>query len=398
MLADGDLHVLVMELLEGESLLSRLSRQRLKPDDVLAVARQVGDAIQAAHDAGIVHRDLKPANIFVRGKQGAIQAKVLDFGISKMTQTDGDAVGVTTTGQLLGTPLYLSPEQSRGESALDARVDVYALGVMLFEMFAGEPPFRGENAFQLLWQHGNEPPPALSSRWAESPTALDEVIARALAKDRDERWSSVAELVAAAEAALKTASAEPPDALGEVAAQGDVPTTAQAASGRRGWIFAIAAALGAILLLVVEFSPASKTPEMSRPPTTSSPAEASPRNEPSTVTGARIALTGTAAPVSTAPSRTPSANPAADLPGPDDASITLDVTPAGTRVSIDGEDAIPTPEALALPIGQAATLVFRRAGFESATHRIEPEDDAILRVRLRRRAPASSAFPIKRSF
>src|SRR5690606_321703 len=106
----------------------------------------------------IVHRDLKPDNIFLVEREQRDFVKVLDFGISKIKSAESEQVRVTRTGQLVGTPLYMAPEQARGEPDVDHRADIYALGVILYEMITGRPPFEGTNYFQLLYKHGNEEP------------------------------------------------------------------------------------------------------------------------------------------------------------------------------------------------------------------------------------------------
>ena len=158
---------------------------------------QVGEAVAATQAAGILNRDLKPGNVFLTQVRGATHAKVLDYGIAKLKHAgaesggEGQAAGVTTTGQLLGTPRYLSPEQARGSLHIDERADVYAAGVMLFEMLAGRPPFEGHNAFQLIWKHGNEAAPPLPEHAPGVQQELSDVVARALAKEPDERFSSM---------------------------------------------------------------------------------------------------------------------------------------------------------------------------------------------------------------
>ncbi|MBN8612389.1 MAG: serine/threonine protein kinase, partial [Deltaproteobacteria bacterium] len=205
---DGSVFI-VMELLRGESLAERIEVRRtqqraLSISEAVSVALQVCDALGAAHERGIVHRDLKPENVFLAKKGERERVKVLDFGISKIKTADAEQVRMTRTGQLVGTPLYMSPEQARGETDIDRRVDVYALGVMLFEMLAGAPPFDGRNYFELLWKHGNEPPPSLRARVPElaCPPELDEAIMRALAKERDARFQTMGELAEALRAAV----------------------------------------------------------------------------------------------------------------------------------------------------------------------------------------------------
>ncbi len=164
---------IVMELLEGENLADRIDRGALPMDEAIEIARQTGDALQAAHDAGIVHRDLKPENIFITQKNGRDFVKVLDFGISKIKNPEHGDPKLTATDQIVGTPLYISPELARGVAAVDHRTDIYALGVIMYEMITGSPPFTGQNHFQLLYQHGNEAPdpPVTAKQEGQHPGA-----------------------------------------------------------------------------------------------------------------------------------------------------------------------------------------------------------------------------------
>jgi hypothetical protein len=193
-MADGSPY-LVMELLEGEDLSQRLARtpQGLPLHQVLRLADQTSQALSVAHNRGIVHRDLKPQNIFLcKTVEGDEVVKVIDFGISKVL----DKAGITATGQFIGTPLYMCPEQVRGQQELiDARADVYALGIVLYEAIAGRPPYQGESIFELVEAiNGPELPPPLADLRPEVPPALDEVLRRAMAKSRDDRPASVTEL------------------------------------------------------------------------------------------------------------------------------------------------------------------------------------------------------------
>lgn len=199
---------IVMEMLEGENLADAIGRGPIELHRALPITFQICRALHAAHEHAIVHRDLKPENVFLTRKSGRTLVKVLDFGISKIKSAEAEEVKMTKTGQLVGTPLYMSPEQARGETEIDRRVDVYAMGVMLFEMLAGAPPFEGRNYFELLWKHGNEPPPLLKDLNPNVylPDALEDVLARALDKDRDARFQTMEEL----EHALMEAAPEVP--------------------------------------------------------------------------------------------------------------------------------------------------------------------------------------------
>jgi eukaryotic-like serine/threonine-protein kinase len=189
----------MMELLQGESLGARLVRLGILPArPALAIARQTASALAAAHGKGIVHRDLKPENLFLvpsATAAGPEAVKVLDFGIAKLR---GDMSGTrvrTQTGMLMGTPPYMSPEQCRGLSAgIDHRTDIYALGIILFEMLCGDPPFVGEGFGDVLLMHMTRPAPPPRSRNPAVPPALERAILRALAKDPADRFDTMADL------------------------------------------------------------------------------------------------------------------------------------------------------------------------------------------------------------
>ncbi|MCA9657422.1 MAG: serine/threonine protein kinase, partial [Myxococcales bacterium] len=149
----------VMELLEGEDLKTRLRRERTLPwPEVVRITTQICAALTAAHAHGVVHRDMKPDNVFLIQQGDDEQIKVLDFGIAKITAGD-EAGDATRTGVLLGTPHYMSPEQAQ-DDPLDARSDIYSLGVLLFRMVTGRLPFRGKSFMKVLGQHMTDAPPS----------------------------------------------------------------------------------------------------------------------------------------------------------------------------------------------------------------------------------------------
>jgi serine/threonine-protein kinase len=208
-LPDGRAYI-VMEYLRGESLRGTLDRQgKLCPDygSIAAITGLVADALQAAHENGIVHRDLKPDNTFlaiVPSQRDGLTVKVLDFGIAKLL-SGGDRTGggtPTRTGSLIGTPLYMSPEQCRGIPTIDHRADIYSLGCMVFEMVVGQPPFVAEAPGDILMAHIIQNAPPLSSFQADVPREIDALVAQMLAKDPAMRPQSMAEVVATIEALL----------------------------------------------------------------------------------------------------------------------------------------------------------------------------------------------------
>jgi ABC-type transport system substrate-binding protein/class 3 adenylate cyclase/streptogramin lyase/tRNA A-37 threonylcarbamoyl transferase component Bud32 len=198
--ADGLLY-LAMRYVEGRDLGALLrGLGRLDPERALAILGQVASALDVAHARGLVHRDVKPANIMLT-HHGAREdyAYLCDFGLAKHTSTVSSLTG---SRAIVGTVDYLAPEQIEGRP-VDGRVDVYALGCVLYECLTGEPPYQRGNELASLLAHVNDPIPSLSERRLELPEALDAVVATALAKDRDERYATCAELVEAAAAALR---------------------------------------------------------------------------------------------------------------------------------------------------------------------------------------------------
>ncbi len=176
-----------MELLEGATFDAYLkTRGRVPIAEAVPILRGIARALDAAHAKGIYHRDLKPENIFlVANEDGPPEPKLLDFGIAKLTKK-GSSSHKTKTGAAMGTPYYMSPEQCRGYE-VDGRTDVYAFGVMAFEVLTGTLPFESENALELLMLHLSEPVPLASARCPELGTAFDAVFARLMAKDKEHR-------------------------------------------------------------------------------------------------------------------------------------------------------------------------------------------------------------------
>ena len=201
--ADGALYYM-MPYVEGESLRDRLNRDKQLPiDDAMAVAREVADALSFAHSRGVVHRDIKPENILLE----AGHAVIADFGIARAVSVAGGE-RLTETGLALGTPAYMSPEQAAGTGDLDGRSDVYALGCVLYEMLAGQPPFTGVTAESLIHQHVTvEAPPVTNTRPSVQP-AVSSAIAKALAKTPADRFATANEFAQALEPSSSGAVAE----------------------------------------------------------------------------------------------------------------------------------------------------------------------------------------------
>ena len=192
--ADGQPYF-IMEYLTGESLSELVSRGALDVTRVQAIGSQMCRALAAAHTKGIVHRDLKPHNVQMCTKaDGSMLVKILDFGVAKiLASPDGSQSVKTRTGSLMGTPLYMSPEQCKGAGALDHRTDIYSLGVMLFEMVAGRPPFVAEGVGELFAKHMLEDPPPVTEFAPATPSHVAAAIMKALAKDPQARFPDMEE-------------------------------------------------------------------------------------------------------------------------------------------------------------------------------------------------------------
>jgi serine/threonine-protein kinase len=185
---------MVMKLLQGETLGQRLRRGTLSPQEAIAILVPVLDGIGAAHDNGIVHRDLKPDNIMLEREGGIERPRVLDFGISKLVGGTDNRTGLTRPGTSIGTPDYMSPEQVRGVADLDGRTDVYALGVILYEMLTGAVPYEGNNYADLVLKIVNGGAPGIRAWNTELSEELEAIVARAMAASREQRFASVKEL------------------------------------------------------------------------------------------------------------------------------------------------------------------------------------------------------------
>jgi serine/threonine-protein kinase len=188
----------IMEFLDGPSLADVIRNEApLAPERALAIGLQIADALGACHKSGVVHRDLKPDNIILipRGREPDF-VKVLDFGIAKLTGDQKVSVR-TRTGLLMGTPAYMSPEQCEGSANVDHRTDVYAVGILLYEMLSGQVPFTGETYGQILLQHLTQVPTPLSMVRGVTPPHVEAVVLKALEKQPEARYQTMEELVKA---------------------------------------------------------------------------------------------------------------------------------------------------------------------------------------------------------
>jgi len=198
----GELY-LVMDLLAGRSLYDELQASgRLSRSRAVFIAVEIARALEAAHAAGVVHRDLKPENVIIakgRGSDGGDAIRVVDFGLARIAGVNG-ALGatvaprVTTTGMVMGTPLYMAPEQARGLSDVDGRADLYALGVMLYEMLAGRTPYEGSTFFEIAHAVLEAKPRPLGELVPELPPSLVAIVGKAMAPAREQRFQTATEL------------------------------------------------------------------------------------------------------------------------------------------------------------------------------------------------------------
>ena len=230
-----------MPYVEGESLRGRLEREgQLPVDEALGLTREVADALDYAHSRSIVHRDVKPENILLsRG-----HARVADFGIAKALGAAG-AERLTGTGLTLGTPAYLSPEQAAGGEA-DARSDIYALGCVLYEMLAGEPPFTGPTPQAVIGRRFVEPPPSVRRLRPMVPVAVEEAVTQALAREPADRFPTAAEFAETLARALTALPASPSPRAAELSAIARAGGWRRVPVGRRGLLLGLTLLLGGL--------------------------------------------------------------------------------------------------------------------------------------------------------
>jgi eukaryotic-like serine/threonine-protein kinase len=284
-------HALVMELLDGISLADLLAEKgRLETQRLLAIVAQICDGLAAVHGAGFAHRDLKPDNVFLAEHDGSQDfVKLLDFGLVKTVRNDGCHIARTVEGTFLGSPAYTSPEQAAGK-AVDHRTDIYALGVILFELVTGRLPFEAQGIREMLTMQITAPPPHLPDEIVTSDVgqALDAIVQACLAKEPAERVLSAAQLagmfrqLASCEAAVVTNKVAGP------------PARRRRRLPRGAWMIAPVVALASVLLLIATVGdPSSRSPRpatataasaetavVSPPGSTVIPARASPSPAP----------------------------------------------------------------------------------------------------------------------
>jgi serine/threonine protein kinase len=254
---EGDVTYLVMPMLTGKTLGERIRESSMSLPEVSRLFRQLANALDYAHNQGVIHRDIKPANIMLDDSGNALLA---DFGLTRLLGVPDQQL--TTDSTVIGTPLYMSPEQGQGKP-MDHRSDLYSLSVVLYEMITGDVPFKAETPVAIIFRHASDPIPSAVSRRADLPLAVETVLEKGLAKSPDERYSTASAMADAFDEALSDATTRPvisqPDNLDTIQAQAlgaDIPTpvlvtkpreTLKNASQKRGlWTY-----IAAILLLVI---------------------------------------------------------------------------------------------------------------------------------------------------
>ena len=212
----GNLVFFVMACIDGDNLAKQLqNRGPLPIEDVRRWLTEVGDALAYAHSRGVIHRDIKPDNILVDAIDG--RALVTDFGIARAATDSGDTPRLTATGMAIGTPAYMSPEQASGDRDLDARSDLYSLGIVAYQMLVGEPPFIGNTTPALLVKHLAEMPVPVDQRRSDVPPDLARIVMRLLEKAPEQRFQSAGEMVQAMKSGIVPNTPIPPTTAGSAA-------------------------------------------------------------------------------------------------------------------------------------------------------------------------------------
>ncbi len=198
---------LIMDFVDGITFDAMQERETLTADRTLRLMTKVAEALAGAHEAGVIHRDLKPGNIMITKVNGEEQVKVLDFGIARILPTGLDHTqNLTSTGDIFGSPLYMSPEQCKGEE-VDEKTDIYSFGCVLHKMLTGKPPFLGHNSLQTILKHVNDDPKPIANRKLGITSAVERVVLKCLEKDPENRYQSALEL--RRDLKLATAGLEP---------------------------------------------------------------------------------------------------------------------------------------------------------------------------------------------
>jgi len=414
---DDEIYYIAMELLEGRTLHRALRDEGpFDAERTTHIGRQICRSLREAHGLGVIHRDLKPANVYlVQHGDESDFVKVLDFGLVKNLEEKGEEL--TQTGLFMGSPKYMSPEQIRGDR-VDARVDVYALGVMMFEMLTGKVPFDRPNSVNILMAHIQEQVPAMNDLNSNLrvPPALEAVVRRCMAKSLDERYGSMDEVLAGLKQAAGisvTMSGEhrlgqgdvsgmdsafspshggalmsggTPSAISPVPFAHTAPVPVAPASNRKSPVIvgalAAAAVLGGYLALGAPPEPKPSATVKAEPAAATALAEPSPAAAEPTTPAAQAAPTAADSP----------------QPAPQAASVLVSLrsTPPGAMVVVDGKEYGPTPTQVEwngaeAAFGREVTFRFQRKGYRDLTVTRQIRDD-----RLEVEAPPMDPIPVRR--
>ncbi|MFN2137983.1 MAG: serine/threonine protein kinase [Candidatus Promineifilaceae bacterium] len=358
---DDDAYYIVFEFVPGETIQARLKRLREsnRQMDITTATRliaQAADGLDYAHSKGLIHRDIKPANIMINVQNAPI---VMDFGIAKIM----GGTQHTATGAVLGTARYMSPEQIKGDQ-IDPRTDIYSLGVTLFEMLGGRPPFNADSAMTLMMMHVTDPVPDLRNLRGDIPAGLVAIVNKALAKDPDARYRTAAEFAAALRnppadvrsdaTIVESRPAPQPDPektvvepalaampTGSTAAPGtgSVPTSAAPPADNRRWLYIAGGALALLLLLGGIWAAFLRDGGGSEPPAVAEVTEAAETAEPTEEPAAEATVAEVVVPEPTAaPTEAPTAEPS-PLPEPTALSAGVNDSRGAVSITTNGQEA-----------------------------------------------------------
>jgi serine/threonine protein kinase len=383
---DGSLFI-VMELLRGESLRARLDRQlaaakskgatKWLPDaEVRSIVSPMLSALAAAHGAGVVHRDLKPDNVFLsRTRSGEMRPKIVDFGIGKLSSPTGNDLRLTETGQTVGTPLYMAPEQFRAASVVGPAADLYALGVLVYEMLTGELPFQATHVFELVLLHATERARDPKTLRPDLPQAVADVVLKLLAKEPTDRFESASAANEAWRSAWAGVSESAEPAKARASARPDVPAPKRSSS--RAWILPLAVIATAALVLTIDR--ALELPEAA--PAETPVSRAAPSDEIPTIE-------------IPSPPPEPSPPPADPVPVATPMRVHhLTSEPSGAEVIANGASVGHTPFELSVAAAETVSVELRLPGRRDVERTIDPSSPDVVHVRLPRERTAARPTP-----
>jgi len=369
----------VMELLEGEPLDLFLTRTGLLAVvDALPLLDRIARALDAAHGAGIVHRDLKPANVFLAEDEGARFPKLLDFGVAKLMREEPHADFRTTTGAMLGTPHYMSPEQCRGDS-VDYRTDVYSFGVMIHQMLTGRLPYDAESILKVMNMHNSAPPPRMSRENPAVPPALDAPVLRMLEKDPARRPQSAGEACRGIAEAARSGGVSIPSMPVSSNRTLAVPPSAPFDSRRSG----SARPAGTLGPQTVSNRPPRRLVVLTTAATTSVALLVGAAAVVSHLGSPAPATTASAGPSTTASEQRSTPSPSTDSPTGVDVRFSVQSVPPAAEAFLEGRSLGAAPGPVLVPRGnKPVTLLFKANGYRPKTVEITPTGDGVVSVTL----------------